>query len=432
MIFYLKKVVLNITLSFLLIVVVQVVKSQDTKDRKMDSLKALYTNARSDTSKSKALLMLSYAQSNANLDTAIQTATKAEQMGLKGGNKKMVAQARFFLSRLWMLKGDYDRSLECSFKALRYSEKHTIIAAIGNIYLMMGEYEKALKQYRQAMFFAVKENNKIGVATFNGNIGLVYAYQNVKDSALLYLQRSVNVFDDLGLSNANADNYDNIGWVYIQAKEHKAALPALFKSLELSEKSGNRLKMVDNLRNIGEVYVYTGEHKKAEECLLRCLKIAGELKFKHGVEGCNQVLSELYEKMGDYKRSLFHHKEFMAMHDTIINEESRKSQLKSEVSFEFEKKEANLRAQQEKERAVAQQKSRMQKIVIIGIALVLILVILFALSVRRLLKQTRHQKIMLEEKQREVMDSIRYAKRIQIALMPNEKYINRIFLKLKG
>jgi hypothetical protein len=31
----------------------------------------------------------------------------------------------------------------------------------------------------------------------------------------------------------------------------------------------------------------------------------------------------------------------------------------------------------------------------------------------------------LEEKNREVMDSIHYAKRIQTALLPNEKYIER-------
>jgi hypothetical protein len=33
------------------------------------------------------------------------------------------------------------------------------------------------------------------------------------------------------------------------------------------------------------------------------------------------------------------------------------------------------------------------------------------------------QKLLVEEKQKEILDSIRYAKRIQTVLMPNEKYI---------
>ena len=36
-----------------------------------------------------------------------------------------------------------------------------------------------------------------------------------------------------------------------------------------------------------------------------------------------------------------------------------------------------------------------------------------------------HQKQLVEEKQREILDSIHYAKRIQIALLPTEKYIKR-------
>jgi hypothetical protein len=40
-------------------------------------------------------------------------------------------------------------------------------------------------------------------------------------------------------------------------------------------------------------------------------------------------------------------------------------------------------------------------------------------------KQLAHQKRMIEEKQKEILDSIHYAKRIQKCLMPNEKYIER-------
>ncbi len=42
------------------------------------------------------------------------------------------------------------------------------------------------------------------------------------------------------------------------------------------------------------------------------------------------------------------------------------------------------------------------------------------------------QKELLEEKQKEILDSIRYAKRIQTSLLPTEKLIARIFKALKG
>jgi len=41
-------------------------------------------------------------------------------------------------------------------------------------------------------------------------------------------------------------------------------------------------------------------------------------------------------------------------------------------------------------------------------------------------KEIELQKRLLEEKQKEIIDSITYAKRIQRSLLPTEKYIDRI------
>ena len=40
-------------------------------------------------------------------------------------------------------------------------------------------------------------------------------------------------------------------------------------------------------------------------------------------------------------------------------------------------------------------------------------------------KETERQKEIVQAKQKEILDSIRYAKRIQQSLMPTEKYIER-------
>ena len=63
---------------------------------------------------------------------------------------------------------------------------------------------------------------------------------------------------------------------------------------------------------------------------------------------------------------------------------------------------------------------------------ILILVIGFAVFAYRsfLQKQKANieitkQKEIIEEKQKEILDSIHYAKRIQTALLPSEKYIGR-------
>ena len=52
-------------------------------------------------------------------------------------------------------------------------------------------------------------------------------------------------------------------------------------------------------------------------------------------------------------------------------------------------------------------------------------------KVKNRTKELAEEKHLVEEKQKEILDSIRYAKRIQNALLPQEKYINRKIKDLK-
>ncbi|HYG50504.1 MAG TPA: hypothetical protein VD905_06355, partial [Flavobacteriales bacterium] len=50
---------------------------------------------------------------------------------------------------------------------------------------------------------------------------------------------------------------------------------------------------------------------------------------------------------------------------------------------------------------------------------------------KRQKKVIEYQKIEVEEKQREIIDSINYARRIQLALMPNERLIEKNMERIK-
>ncbi|MGZ4033974.1 MAG: hypothetical protein ACXVP4_03845, partial [Bacteroidia bacterium] len=86
----------------------------------------------------------------------------------------------------------------------------------------------------------------------------------------------------------------------------------------------------------------------------------------------------------------------------------------------------------EKTNAIADAESKKQRIVILFGAFVLLLVIIFAAFIFRSLRVTRKQKIIIEEKQKEMVDSILYAKRIQDSLLPTEKYIDNSLKRLNN
>jgi len=131
----------------------------------------------------------------------------------------------------------------------------------------------------------------------------------------------------------------------------------------------------------------------------------------------------------------------------LFKDENKSALIKQGMQMEFDKKEAVLKEQQDKERIISNEKSRQQKIIIWSVISGLSLVIGFSIFIFNRLQITRRQKLLIEtqksetekqkniiaeqkrivdDKQKEILDSIHYAKRIQQSLLPTEKYIDRV------
>ncbi|MBI3511592.1 MAG: hypothetical protein HY064_13100, partial [Bacteroidetes bacterium] len=129
-------------------------------------------------------------------------------------------------------------------------------------------------------------------------------------------------------------------------------------------------------------------------------------------------------------RSLHYFKSYVNLRDTLFSQENKKQLVQKEMNYEFDKKQEKQKADQDKKDALAKeqlkQKETERNYFIAGFALVLALAGFIFRSYRQKQKANEiisQQKLMVEEKQKEILDSIHYAKRIQQSLLPNEKYI---------
>jgi hypothetical protein len=150
------------------------------------------------------------------------------------------------------------------------------------------------------------------------------------------------------------------------------------------------------------------------------------------------VLSDLYVIIHKPKLALEFYKAHIAARDSLFNDENTRKTTRLEMNYEFEKKESATKLEQEKKDALAFEEGKKQKIVMYSVSGILVLVLCFALFAYRSYRQKQlanveitKQKHLIEEKQKEILDSIRYAKRIQTAHLPNDKYITSIFKRLK-
>jgi len=178
--------------------------------------------------------------------------------------------------------------------------------------------------------------------------------------------------------------------------------------------------------------------------LIKGLQKAKAIGDKELIKESYAALTSLDSTTGNFKIAFENHKLFIIYKDSIDNEETKKKTIQSAMTYEFEKKELASKAEQEKLDAVTAEEKQKQKIVIYAVAGMLLVVIVFSLFLLNRFRVTQKQKKVIEEqkvlvdkayehlheKNKEVMDSIFYARRIQRSLLPTEKYIENKLNKL--
>ena len=347
-------------------------------------------------------------------------------------------------------QGDHTHALDFYFRALKLKEQlkdkigiANTLTDIGIVYEEQRDYTKALEYYFNAMKMQNEIGNKYGISILLANIGIVYWNQKNYGKALDFDLKAIELAKDLGDKNGLAAGYGNIGIVYNSIGALDKALGYYLKALALDKEQGNKGGVARHLSNIGSLYFDRKNYKEAELCFQNAFKVSdsiGALQYKMDLEN---HFSELYSQTGNYKLATEHYKKYIVARDSISNEKNTKKQTQTEMQYVFDKQQVSdsiKNAEAAKQEVFKHdQEIKQQKLYTYGGAIGFLLMIIVAGVSFRAFKQKQkantiisHQKELVEEKQKEILDSIHYAKRIQRSLLPTEKYIEKTLQRLNA
>ena len=289
----------------------------------------------------------------------------------------------------------------------------------------------------QALQLSEKQNWKKGIASSCMWLGWCKSLQGDYPKALDYDFKALRIAEEIKDKKISSSALGAIGSVYWNQGDYPKALDYYLKALKMKEELGDKNGIAIALGSIGSLYIDTKKYSEAEKYLLDALKLDKEIGAMNSERQYEELITDLYTKTNRYQLALEHYKKAMALKDTLFSEEKNKEITRKEMNYEFEKKEAAAKAEADKQAAVAEAESKKQKIVIWSVIAVLLLVAVFAGFIFRALRITQKQKQLIEqqkkiveEKQNEILASIRYAKRIQDAILPTEKYIDKTLKRL--
>jgi len=415
----------------------------------IDSLKTVLKFSKNDTLRSKILCTLIAIESNDKIwDAYNQELIKIVTSNLKIIPNQEVDTQNVFLKfysiainnsgYIKYKQGNLQVAINEFMKNLKIQEAihdktgtlRTLIN-IGNIYSDQDDKEKALIQFQKAFNISKEVSDQDGMTLSLINIGNIYMNKEDFERALenyleaLVITKEKN--DEIGMASC----YYKISLIYKTKKETDKALFYNNKSLETSRAMNDERGLAISLNNNAELLFEKGEINEAFLSAADGLRIAKELGYPEEIMNSTQILTKIYKNQNKPSQALEMYEVYVKMHDSLNNESTRKASIKSQLKYDYEKKEAILIEHQEKERLLSEEQNRRQRIVIWFVAGGFLLVTAFAGIVFFTLKTTRKQKVIIEEKQKEIIDSITYAKRIQTALLTSEKYIERNLKKLQ-
>ena len=421
------------------------------QNKTVDSLLTLLKTDKPDTCKVTHLNNLAHeCYLIGNFEKGLNYGMQALELAHKLNFKKEIATANNNIGKLYLSQADYKKALDYFLKALTLDEelknKKGIswrLNNIGIIYEALGDYPKALDNYFKALKISEELGDKNTIEMLLGNIGNIYFDQKNYTKALGYFLKALRIAEDLGDKSGAARNLNNTGNVYNKKGDYSRSFNCYFKALKIAEELGDKYSQTAYLANIGSLFTVTGKFKEAEKYLNRSVVLADSIGLMANLMQSEESLSRLYDTVGRHRDALIHYKKAVALKDTIFSQENKKQLVRKEMNFEFDKKEAATKAENDKKMAVAGAESKRQKLFFWLIAAIASAVAAIAILIFRSLRLTRkqkqlieiknieteHQKKIIEEKNKDITDSIRYAKRIQDALLREEEHISNLLLE---
>lgn len=296
---------------------------------------------------------------------------------------------------IYLYLSDYSQALKYHMDALsifgQLNNKQITAGTLMNIGLVydhLSNFAKALEYQQQAFELYKQDGDKQGMINSLGNIGNVYHNMERNEEALRHYQQALSLSREVGDKRGIASNTSNIGIVYNGTSDFAKALDYLETSLQINQQSGDKKRVAGDLNEIGKVYLNASAAflssknidpasrlKEVEAYENKSLKIAREIGSLDLQREALDILGRAYEKNGRPVDALATYKNYVLLRDSVMNSEVKQSIARREIQFEYEKKEAVLRAEQEKREAEAQitiSRQRFIKNTVISIAVILI------------------------------------------------------------
>jgi serine phosphatase RsbU (regulator of sigma subunit) len=419
-----------------------------------------------DSIKANIYLDLAVGYRSVKPDLALTYANDALKLAEQNENYNGKAASLHLLGAIYTVLGDSEKAIAYLLESLRIYELLGDSKGVANssnslgiLYFNQEDFENAKRYYSKALSLIDSAEYAMSTGVYKLNIGEVYQATGENEKALKLEKDAYEIFDQLGDINGMAYTLGVQGKVNFQLGQEEIAIDLIQKALDYLIEDQDYLGAVEYLNFLVEIYLHTNRLSAAEENALTALQIARQINsLKWKIKSFENLAKIFYQK-GVYQLAYQFKDSAYIFENQLMDEEKQKQIANLRIIYESEQKEQEneiLRIDQElKKKQITQ-----QRILNIAIISILVILVIFAIVTFRAKNQkqkannqlkiqneeirqqreeieTQAERLksinsdvvkkneLIEEKNKNITDSINYAKRIQTALLPFSQRISK-------
>lgn len=309
----------------------------------------------------------------------------------------------------------------------------------GIIHSALGSNQDALKSYTAAIEYFRRVGNTKNVVATQNNIGIVWMEMGDLVKAKIYFDSCLTYRMQISDFHGIGQTMNNIGTLMIENESYDSALYYFQQGYDYRIKGDAPLSaIIESQINIGKAYYRLKDLKKAQYWLEKGLAEATEINHLEIMRRALEELKSLYFELGDYKSAYLAQEQHHMTIDSLYGLD-KKSQIESmalQSEFDLKLQADSLAAVEilNSEKLMAQEDKKRSTIILWGLSAGLVFLLFFMFQIYRTSRERRRsneiiteQKNSIDQKQKEIFDSINYARRIQSAILPPQKLLQTKF-----
>jgi len=284
-----------------------------------------------------------------NYDAGLDILKTAYEIARKVDDKPFVARVLNNFGYIYRDRGDLAEALNYFEKALAINEsindkvaQSVNLASIAYLYYDLNDYENALEFALRCIPIFEEAHDEHRLITLYHILGNIYFKQEKYAEALRYFEENMSHADLDTMLHAQA--ISGIGKVYYKMQEFDKAKTYLSNAMTLAKELGNVEVQIICYFYQGRIDMDEGNYRQALQELENSLKLAESHSRKHDIMSIHEVLSILYDKMGNVPNAFHHLRAYESLKEEIFKQTtfSKLHNLQTRQQIELAQKEKEV------------------------------------------------------------------------------------------